>query len=197
MSQYFDNVILPSEIKEFETKVMNINFKFKTDNGVFSKDRLDFGSRVLIESMPLEKMKGRILDLGCGYGAVSIILSKIISADSFFDAVDINKRALHLGEMNKKLNKVDNINFYESDVYENVTGKFNYIITNPPIRAGKDVLYKMLDGARNYLDFDGSLFFVMRKEHGAKSMFKHLSDIYNIDEVCKKNGFIVFRCKNK
>ena len=197
MSQYFDNVVLPSEIREYDTEVHGKRFKFKVDNGVFSKDKLDFGSRALIEGVLQLKIHGNVLDLGCGYGTLSIILSSFSRSDNSFDGVDVNKRALHLANMNKKLNRVNNVNFFESDVYSNITKKYDFIITNPPIRAGKSVIYEMLDNAFNYLNTDGSLIFVMRKEHGAKSTYKHLEEIYDIKEIYKKNGFFVFRCNFK
>ncbi|MBO5376301.1 MAG: class I SAM-dependent methyltransferase [Bacilli bacterium] len=192
MSQYFENVNLPSEIKEFKTSFLGVSFTFKTDNGVFSKDGLDFGTRVMLETIPIKEMTGDILDLGCGYGVVSIILSKFL--DAKFDAVDVNRRALHLAEMNMKKNSVSGINFFESFCYENVSGKYDYIITNPPIRAGKKVVYEMLIGAKDHLKENGVLYFVMRKEQGAKSAIRDLENLYNIDVLCKEKGFFVIKC---
>lgn len=192
MSQYFDNVKLPSNISFYTTNLFGVDFTFKTDNGVFSKDKLDFGTRVMLENIPLRELHGDILDLGCGYGVVSIVLSKFIDAN--FDAVDINKRALHLMEMNIKKNSVSNIRVIESFCYDKVDKKYDFIITNPPIRAGKDVVYKMLIGAKDYLKQDGCLIFVMRKDQGAKSALKDLESLYKIDILGKKNGFFVFKC---
>lgn len=192
MSQYFDNAKLPSKIEEYTTKIFGVNFTFKTDNGVFSKDKLDFGTRLMLESLPLKELSGDVLDLGCGYGVVSIILSKFL--DAKFDAVDVNKRALHLLEMNMKKNSSSDINFFESNVYENITKKYDFIITNPPIRAGKDVVYAMLMGAKDHLKDNGSLFFVIRKDQGAKSTIKDLEPLYNLEVIGKKNGFFVIRC---
>ena len=192
MSQYFENVDLPSNIEEFQTTILGKPFKFKTDNGVFSKEKLDFGTRVLIENIPLKELKGDILDLGCGYGVVSIILANFTNCS--YDAVDVNKRALHLAKKNKELNYVDNIEFFESDCYENVNKKYDYIITNPPIRAGKEVVYKMLRGAKEHLKEDGVLFFVMRKDHGAKTAIRDISDLYTCNVLCKEKGFFVVRC---
>ena len=118
MAQYFENANLPSNITEFEAYFLSNKFVFKSDNGVFSKEKLDFGTRLLLESLPMQEMKGDVLDLGCGYGVVSIILSRFI--DCNFDAVDVNKRALHLFEMNIKLNHVSNINFFESNAYDKI-----------------------------------------------------------------------------
>ena len=192
MSQYFENANLPSKIIEFEAYFLKTKFIFKADNGVFSKEKLDFGTRLLLENLPMKDMSGDILDLGCGYGVVSIILSKFINAN--FDAVDVNRRALHLFEMNIKLNKVSNINFFESDCYENVDKKYDYIITNPPIRAGKEVVYKMLRGAKDHLKENGSLYFVMRKDHGAKTAIKDISDLYNCEIIMKEKGFFIIKC---
>ncbi len=192
MAQYFENANLPSKIIEFEAYFLKTKFIFKADNGVFSKEKLDFGTRLLLENLPMKDMSGDILDLGCGYGVVSIILSKFINAN--FDAVDVNRRALHLFEMNIKLNKVSNINFFESDCYENVDKKYDYIITNPPIRAGKEVVYKMLRGAKDHLKENGSLYFVMRKDHGAKTAIKDISDLYNCEIIMKEKGFFIIKC---
>ena len=194
MAQYFENVNLPSNIEEFSTLFNGKEFRFKTDNGVFSKEKLDFGTRVLLENLPLKDMHGDILDLGCGYGVVSIIVSSFV--DGHFDAVDVNKRALHLFEMNIKLNKASNITIFESNCYDSIEeGKrYDYIITNPPIRAGKEIVYKMLRGARDYLKPSGELYFVMRKDHGAKTAIRDISDLYNIEVICKEKGFFVIKC---
>lgn len=192
MSQYFDNVKLPSNICEYSTKFLGVNFTFCTDNGVFSKERLDFGTRFMLENIPLRELHGNILDLGCGYGVVSIILSKFINAT--FDAIDINKRALHLAEINMKKNSSYGINFFESNVYENVNKKYDYIITNPPIRAGKKIVYDIVMNARFHLEENGILYIVIRKEQGAKSMVRDLSKYYKTEVIAKNKGFFVIKC---
>lgn len=194
MGQYFDNDDLKSNIEEYETYMFQNKFRFKTDNGVFSKNKLDFGTRLMLENLPIKDMSGDILDLGCGYGVVSIILSRFI--DAKFDAVDVNLRALHLAEMNSKINKATDINFFESYCYDSVDKNklYDYIITNPPIRAGKDVVYKMLREAKEHLKSDGELYFVMRKDQGAKTAIRDISDIYNVDIICKEKGFFVIKC---
>lgn len=192
MGQYFDNEKLKSELNIFKTRILNNEYSFYTDNGVFSKNKLDFGTRTLLESIDINEIHGKVLDVGCGYGVIDIILSKVTNAS--FEGIDVNLRALHLASMNVKLNNVSNVKFYESNVYENVNSKYNFIITNPPIRAGKDVVYKMLFGAKDYLKECGKLFFVMRKNQGVKSTIKDLKDIYNVEVIDKKNGFFVIRC---
>ena len=194
MAQYFDNADLPSNIVEYSTKFEGLEFKFKTDNGVFSKDKLDYGTRFMLETIPKDTIHGDVLDLGCGYGAVSIILSKL--TDASFDGVDVNRRALHLCEMNKTLNKSERVNFFESNIYENVTKKYDFIITNPPIRAGKEVVYKMLGEAKDHLNENGTLYFVIRKEQGAKSTIKYLESLYKVEVLDKSKGFFVISCKS-
>ena len=192
MGHYFTNEKLPSDIKKTECFVLGNKFTFLTDNGVFSKDGLDFGSRLLLETIPLEEVGGKILDMGCGYGVFGIILSKITS--SYVDMVDVNLRALHLAERNAKLNGVSNVNIFESNVYENVSGKYSTIVTNPPIRAGKKVVYDIVMNAKDYLEDDGKLFLVIRKEQGAKSLIVDLQKVYNVKVLEKKKGFFILEC---
>ena len=192
MGQYFTNEKLPSNIKSTECVVLGHKFIFNTDNGVFSKDGLDFGSRLLLESIPLEEVGGKVLDVGCGYGVFGIIINKLTS--SHVDMIDVNLRALHLSEMNIKINHCSNINVFESNVYENVNSKYNVIITNPPIRAGKKVVYDIVMNARDYLEKDGKLFLVIRKEQGAKSLISDLQKEYTVEILNKKKGFFILEC---
>ncbi len=193
MSQYFDNDNLKSNISKYKTYIFDKEFWFNTDNGVFSKGKLDFGTRSLLESLPIEEIKGSVLEVGCGYGVVPIILSKVCNAD-FFEGVDVNKRALHLANMNLKDNKCDNITFYESNCYENVNKKYDVIITNPPIRAGKNVVYEIVMNAKNYLNSEGILFIVINKDQGAKSLFKDLNEVYDAELINKNKGFWIIKC---
>lgn len=192
MGQYFSNDDLKSELHIFKTKIFEREYSFYTDNGVFSKEKLDFGTRTLLESIPINELYGNILDVGCGYGVIDIILGKI--TDASYEGVDVNKRALHLAEMNAKLNSVQNVKFYESNAYENVNKKFNFIITNPPIRAGKKVVYDIVMNARDYLEDNGVLYIVIRKEQGAKSMLRDLEEYYKTEVINKNKGFFVIKC---
>ena len=192
MGQYFENQDLPSNIKMTECVVLGHKFLFNTDNGVFSKDGLDFGSRLLLESIPLEEVGGKVLDVGCGYGVLGIIINKLTSCH--VDMIDVNLRALHLAEMNIKNNHCSNINVFESNVYEKVESKYNSIITNPPIRAGKKVVYDIVMNAHNYLEKDGKLFLVIRKEQGAKSLIIDLEKEYTVKILNKKKGFFILEC---
>lgn len=192
MGQYFSNEKLPSNVRKTECVVLGKKFTFLTDNGVFSKDGLDFGSRLLLESIPLEEVGGKILDMGCGYGVFGVVIGKLTSAN--IDMVDVNLRALHLASRNAKENGVSNVNIFKSNVYENVSSKYSSIITNPPIRAGKKIVYDIVMNARNYLEDDGKLFLVIRKEQGAKSLIVDLEKIYNVDILKKSKGFFIIKC---
>ena len=195
MGQYFENTKLPSKIVKTEARVLGNDFIFCTDNGVFSKDGLDFGSRLLLESIPLEEVGGKVLDMGCGYGVLGIVLNKILSCE--VDMVDVNLRALHLCDLNIKENKCTDIKAFESNCYEKINSKYSCIITNPPIRAGKKIVYEMVMNAKNYLEEKGNLFLVIRKEQGAKSLIVDLKEIYNVEILNKKKGFFIIKCNSK
>ena len=192
MGQYFTNDKLPSNVKKTTCMILGNKFTFLTDNGVFSKDGLDFGSRLLLESIPLEEVGGKILDMGCGYGVFGIVISKLTSAH--VDMVDVNLRALHLATRNAKENGVSDVSIFESNVYQNVSSKYSSIVTNPPIRAGKKVVYDIVMNAKNYLEDDGKLFLVIRKEQGAKSLIVDLEKIYTVDILKKSKGFFIIKC---
>ena len=190
MSQYFDNdKNIKSEKKLIKFNFNNRDFSLYSDNGVFSKDRLDYGTKVLLDSIDINSLCGKVLDLGCGIGVVGIIVGTI-NKNIDIDMVDINERAINLAKDNLVLNKLSN-NVFISDVYSNISKKYNYIITNPPIRAGKEVVRRFLLGGYDYLEDNGVLYFVMRKDHGVKSMIKELEDKYNVNIINKDKGFYV------
>lgn len=196
MSQYFDN---DKNIKS-ERKIIKFNFDNKvfsiySDNGVFSKDRFDYGTRVLLNSVDIDKLSGNVLDLGCGLGVVGIILGTFNKGINI-DMVDINERAIDLAKNNLVFNNVK-ANVFVSDIYSNIDNKYDFIITNPPIRAGKNVIRGFLLGSYDYLKDDGILYFVMRKDHGVKSMIKELSVKFNTSIVNKDKGFYVVLCTKK
>lgn len=193
MGQYFDNEKLPSKMVKTSAVILGKKFTFFTDNGVFSKDGLDFGSRLLLETIPLEEVGGKVLDMGCGYGVFGITLNKILSCS--VDMVDVNLRALHLSEINAKENCCSNVRIFESFTYSNIDSKYTSIVTNPPIRAGKKVVYDIVMNAKDHLEIDGKLFVVIRKEQGAKSLIKDLQENgYKVDVLEKKGGFFILKC---
>ena len=192
MSFYFDKDT-KVESKEVITKaeIGNTLFTFITDNNVFSKRGLDFGTRTLLEN--IKDIDGDILDFGCGYGPIGIYLKKKFNVN--VDMIDINKRAINLAIKNALLNKVD-VNIYESNIYENINKLYDYIITNPPIRVGKSILYEILIKAKDYLKKDGHLIFVINKNQGAKSVLEDMKNYYNVKLIEKNKGFFVIDCQN-
>ena len=194
MSHYFENdENLVSNIKNFDILINNTRFTFSTDNGVFSKGELDFGTELLIKNILRMNIEGDVLDLGCGYGPIGISLKRLLSVN--VDMVDINKRAVHLAKMNAKRNNVT-VNCYYSNGYEFIERKYDYIVSNPPIRIGKDNLYKLLIEAKNYLKEDGNIIIVVRKEQGALSLIRDMSVYYSVNIIDKRKGFFIISLKN-
>lgn len=194
MEHYFtNNTDLKSEIKELNYKYFNKEFVFFSDNGVFSKSKIDTGSELLINSY-LERNKDskKLLDVGCGYGTIGIIISLI--TNSIVDMVDVNYRSVHLANMNIKKNKVNGRSFI-SDAYSKINDYYDVIITNPPIRTGNKKVFEILRGAKEHLNSNGELWFVIRKNQGALTIKEKLSDIYEIETVCKDKGYLIFKAK--
>ena len=194
MSHYFTNDEIESKEKQIIVKIKDTKLLFTTDNGVFSKKGLDFGTRTLLESLDLTDIKGKVLDFGCGYGPVGIYLS--LKTDAKIDMVDINERALNLAKKNTILNNV-NPNIFQSDIYSNIKEKYDFIITNPPIRVGKKILYEILFKAFDHLNENGELWFVVNKNQGAKSIFNDLEKKYYPEIIIKNKGFYIIKTKNK
>ena len=194
MEHYFtNNDDLKSEIRKIEYSVLNTSFIFYSDLGVFSKNKIDFGSQALIkEYLNNAKKWIKVLDVGCGYGYIGIVISKI--TDSLVTMIDVNKRAIHLTKRNIEQNKVKATALL-SDTYENISESYDVIITNPPIRAGKSKVLEILINAKEHLNPDGELWFVIRKDQGAKSIAKELIKYYKVSELNKSKGFYIFKAK--
>lgn len=196
MSQYFTNdENLKSEYRNIIYKYNDYTFNFTSDLGVFSKDRIDFASKLLVETYFKYGRKNiDILDVGCGYGFIGITLSKIMNSN--VDMIDVNKRAIHLTNINIK-NLKANARVFLSNVYENVDKKYDVIISNPPIRAGKKVYMDIILNAKNYLADSGEFYFVMNKDHGVKTVIKEIKDVYNVNVLNKDKVFFVILCKKR
>ena len=197
MSHYFEN---DNNLKE-DKKIINVDifgkrFIFSTNSGVFSKDKVDYGTKLLLNNIVIHKKSGKLLDLGCGYGVLGVILGENYK-NLDIDMVDVNERAVALANYNLKLNGVNGVNCYVSNIYEGVNSKYDYIVTNPPIRAGKDVLLQFLVGSYDYLVSDGQLWFVMRKDHGVKTMILRLQELFDVQIVCRDKGFYIVKCVKK
>ena len=195
MAYYFDkNTNIESKEVTTRAELNSKLYTFKTDNNVFSKRGLDFGTRTLLESIDFKSINGDVLDFGCGYGPIGIIIKS--NTDANVDMVDVNLRALNLAKNNASINKVD-VNIFESDIYSNVDKKYDYIITNPPIRVGKKILYEILIKAKEHLKENGHLIFVINKDQGAKSTMKDMGEYYSVKLIEKNKGFFVIDCQNR
>ena len=195
MHYYTNNVDAKSDEKSFSFGLKGNTFKFITDIGVFSKKEVDFGSRLLIESFEEPNVEGNLLDVGCGYGPIGLSLAKSYT-NRTVEMVDVNHRALELAKKNAVHNNVNNVNIHESSCYENVVGQFASIISNPPIRAGKEVVHTILSDAHNLLIDNGTLWIVIQKKQGAPSAMKKMEEVFGNCEVVKRTkGYYILMSK--
>jgi 16S rRNA (guanine1207-N2)-methyltransferase len=170
------------------------SLQFKTDNGVFSKGEVDFGSRLLIETFEFPNSNGDFLDVGCGYGPIGLSLAKGDSSRTVH-MVDVNERALNLAEENAQLNQIHNVAIYESSCLDRVAkNDFIAILTNPPIRAGKKIVHTILEDSFNHLQAGGELWVVIQKKQGAPSAIELLKGIFaEVEVVEKKKGYFIIK----
>lgn len=192
MAHYFTNEEnLKSEIEKVIAEINGIPFYFYTDNGVFSKGELDFGTELLLKNFKYDDPSNKtLLDIGCGCGPIGIYASHLGFA---VDMSDVNKRAIHLSKMSLKEQGL-NANVFESDAYKNITNKYDYIVSNPPIRVGKEKLYEIVMDAKDHLKDGGSLWIVVRKQQGAESMLRDMKNVYKtVEVIAKKKGFFIIK----
>ena len=197
MEQYFTkNPTTKNEIYKFDWNIGKDKFYFYTSNSVFSKKGVDFGSMLLIDTVVKEneKFSGSILDLGCGYGPIGVIIAKLLENAEVFMS-DVNERALELSKMNAKENKVEKrIKIINSESFENIKESFDMILTNPPIRAGKDVVFSFYEGAYEHLSDGGKLYVVIQKKQGAPSTKAKLESLFgNCETAEKKSGYFILK----
>lgn len=181
----------PHDIRTHRFRVRGLDLCFRTDSGVFSKGGLDEGTRILIENLP--PLTGRVLDMGCGWGGLGIPMA-LLNPQASFLLTDINERAAGLARENAKANGAGNVQVVTGDGFAAVEGFFQYILSNPPIRAGKAFLYPLFEEALKRLEPGGSLFLVIRKQQGADSALKFLSGLSEARYIAKKKGYRILRC---
>lgn len=190
---YNNNLETKSNEKTFTHNLLGHELTFITDHGVFSKDTIDYGSKVLITNCKMEDWYQKVLDVGCGYGPIGISLAKTFS-HIHFDLIDVNLRALDLAKRNKELNILKNISIFESNIYKMINTKYDCILSNPPIRAGKNVVHEILASSIDYLNENGSIYVVIQKKQGEKSAKDKLEQVYgNCEIVCRDKGYYLLR----
>lgn len=194
MAEYYytNNPTSEHEERHFTSVFMGRTLAFETDAGVFSKQHIDPGSEILCKSLP--ELYGRVLDMGCGWGAMTVMaLARFPALD--VTMADVNERALDLAVRNVQKNGMQ-AKAVLSDGFERVEGEFDAVMTNPPIRAGKAVIYRMFEDAKAHLAEGGRLFLVIRKQQGAPSALKFLKELYAEAETIERDGgYWVIACR--
>ena len=195
MSHYFDsNPAIESNVREINFSIYGHSYAYYTDNGVFSKSRIDEGSYIFLKVLIPLRLSGRILDLGCGYGPIGLTLAQT-SSEARVDLADINSRALALASRSsERLNLNSRVTFLHSDIFEKIEGPYDSIVVNPPIRAGKIVTYRMYLESKQYLIDGGSLYVVIRRKQGAESAFKYIETVFeNVSVLHKEKGYWIIK----
>jgi len=179
--------------KEHEAVLRGMKFRFMTDAGVFSKSGVDYGSRVLIDALDIVET-AKVLDVGCGYGPIGLTAAKLAKS-GHVTMIDINERAIELSKLNASLNGITNVTVLQSDLFDAVKDqRFDVIITNPPIRAGKATVHRIFEEGCQLLNEGGSMWVVIQKKQGAPSAEAKLQALFDeVIEVTKDKGYRIYR----
>ena len=187
---YAENPDAAHDIHELRVDLLGEKMTFLTDAGVFSKKMVDFGSQLLLKCLEVDQGE-TVLDVGCGYGPLGLSLAKAYGVQATM--VDINNRALDLAQQNAERNKVE-ATIFQSNIYEQVEGHFDHVISNPPIRAGKQVVHEIIENSKDFLKTGGDLTIVIQKKQGAPSAKSKMEDVFGNCEVVKKDkGYYILR----
>ena len=192
---YFaENPDAEHDIHELKVQLLGQKMTFLTDAGVFSKKMIDYGSQALLKCLDFHKQES-VLDVGCGYGTLGLTLVKAKEVEATL--VDINQRALDLARQNAERNQVL-ATIFQSNIYQNVEGKFHHIISNPPIRAGKQIVHEVITGSYTHLLDGGDLTIVIQKKQGAPSAKAKMEEVFGNCEILKKDkGYYILRSRKE
>ncbi|EOS7907147.1 class I SAM-dependent methyltransferase [Enterococcus hirae] len=183
------------DFEQWSFELKGKNFQFVTDSGVFSRETVDFGSRVLIDTVNWEELPadGKILDVGCGYGPIGLAIA--FASQRFVEMVDINSRAVELAQGNANRNGIEQVDIHQSNIYEAVHEEtYAAIVSNPPIRAGKKVVHEILTEAYPRLKSGGTLTIVIQKKQGAPSAKSKMAETFgNAEIVHKEKGYYIIK----
>ena len=198
MSEQYFTASPSAQHDEQEVIFESFGFRFSctTDAGVFCREGLDMGSRILLETIGREETQPeRILDLGCGWGPVGLALAKRFP-EAEVVLTDVNERATGLAKRNLRANCIAKAQVVTGDGFENVAGSFDLIALNPPIRAGKALIYQLFADCGKHLSPGGALYIVIRKQQGAESALKYLKEIFSeAERIERDKGYWVIRAK--
>lgn len=195
---YSEKPTVESSRRNWVSTLRGMKMSFTSDAGVFSKKEVDFGTQLLLNTFSISENGNSILDMGCGYGPVGLTLGKEFP-DFNVVMVDVNERALELSEHNAKSNSVKNVTIKKSNLFNNLEGEsFSYILSNPPIRAGKQVVHQLFEEAFDHLDENGELWIVIQKKQGAPSALEKLRELFQEVSVEKKSkGYYIIKSKKR
>lgn len=197
---YSENPDIEHQERKWNFNLLGNEFRFVTDNGVFSKRTVDFGSRTLLEALEeshlFDEMDGKVLDVGCGYGPIGLAIAKKYPQLEV-DMVDVNNLALDLAKENAGTNGIHNVNIFASNVYQQIIPTdYSAIVSNPPIRAGKKVVHEILEGAFDHLKDGGTLTVVIQKKQGAPSAKKKMEEVFgNCQMIARNKGYQILQSK--
>lgn len=180
---------------EFEDEILDMKLKFRSCDSIFSKDEIDEGTRTLLDTVFSKlSLAGNGLDLGCGYGVIGISVIKKLGLNC--DMVDVNGTAVDLSKHNLLLNGIrTGANVFKSNGFENISSNYDFILTNPPIKTGKALLFNLMDGCFEHLNKGGTLTLVIRKSHGEESLKTKLIGLFGNCEILKRNkGYYILHC---
>ncbi|HHG8309391.1 TPA: class I SAM-dependent methyltransferase [Streptococcus pneumoniae] len=187
---YAENPDAAHDIHELRVELLGQKMTFLTDAGVFSKKIVDFGSQLLLKCLEVNQGE-TVLDVGCGYGPLGLSLAKAYGVQATM--VDINTRALDLARRNAEKNNAK-ATIFQSNIYEQVEGHFDHVISNPPIRAGKQVVHEIIEKSKDFLETSGNLTIVIQKKQGAPSAKSKMEDVFGNCEILKKDkGYYILR----
>ncbi len=197
MSHYYENdENLKSKKRNLKLYIQDKEFSFISDVGVFSNNQIDYGSFTFLKSLILEGKVDDLLDVGCGYGVLGLTL-KLLDLCQSVDLLDVNTRAVSLCQENIHYYQLDQACCFESDGFKKVNKRYDRIVFNPPIRAGKETIYKIFEDSKRYLKENGAFYIVIKKSLGAPSAIKKLQGIYAFVEVLKKDkGYYIIKSYN-
>ena len=200
MAKDFQHYFVNKEHKEgdfftFSAEFMGKRYLMHSCNDVFSKNSLDYGSLVLVKTVINENiLDGDTLDMCCGYGTIGMLLADNVSVN--IDMCDINITAVSLAKQNTAYNKVKVGDIFESDMFDSVTKTYKHIVSNPPIKTGKKLLLDFADGAYSHIENGGTLTVVIKKNLGADSFKKYLTELFGNCEVLERDkGYYILHSK--
>ncbi len=194
MGHYFmEEELLEDNIENFPYNCRGKTFVFQSNSGMFSPGHVDYATDILLNHIP--DLSGRVLDMGCGYGVIGIVLGRLFGVD--VTMADINGRALKEAAVNCVKNEMQ-AELIETDGFADINGVYHAVVTNPPIHAGKETVFGLYKGARDHLEKDGILYVIIQKKHGAESSIKELNGIFgNCETIYKKKGFYILKSIRK